>query len=134
MKILVTGGAGYIGSHTIIELINQGFTDILSIDNYINSKEDVYDRIKEISGVSIDYFDIDMTDAKKLDLFFEKHQIDAVIHFAALKSVPESVDYPENYYRNNILSLLNLLNSMKELDKIIHHRNQSVYSAILETN
>ena len=108
-KVIVAGGAGYIGSHTIIELIDSGF-DVVSFDNYLNSSEDTYDRIEEITGKRIAFEVVDLTDRNKTSDAFSKHS-DAVgvIHFAALKSVPDSVARPLEYYRNNNDSLLNTM-------------------------
>lgn len=129
MNILVTGGAGYIGSHTIIELIDQGFNNIFSIDNYLNSSENTYKKVEAISGVKINYSTVDLTNRAELTSFFKNNEMDAVIHFAALKSVPDSVDFPEQYYRNNIISLLNLLATMKEfnVNRLIFSSSCSIY-------
>lgn len=128
-KILVTGGAGYIGSHTIIELISEGYT-VISADNYSNSTETTYERIKKITGVDIKYYNVDLCDpvlTKKI--FAENPSIKGIIHFAALKSVPESVEQPLLYYRNNINSLLNILECMKEFNTrdLIFSSSCSVY-------
>jgi len=112
-KILITGGTGYIGSHTTVELIEEGF-DAIIIDNLYNSEADVVDRIHKITGVKPLLEVLDLCDQKKLDRFIQKHRdILAVIHFAAFKAVGESVNKPLDYYRNNILSLVNLLDVMK---------------------
>jgi UDP-glucose 4-epimerase len=112
-KILITGGTGYIGSHTTVELIEEGF-DAIIIDNLYNSEADVVDRIHKITGVKPLLEVLDLCDQKKLDRFIQKHRdILAVIHFAAFKAVGESVTKPLDYYRNNILSLVNLLDVMK---------------------
>jgi len=112
-KILVTGGTGYIGSHTVVELIGEGFEPII-IDNLYNSEAEVINRIQKITGVKSQLDVFDLCDHDKLDLFIKKHQdISAVIHFAAYKAVGESVNKPLDYYRNNLLSLVNLLESMK---------------------
>jgi UDP-glucose 4-epimerase len=113
-KILVTGGTGYIGSHTSVELIEKGYKVII-IDNLYNSEADVIDRIEIITGVKPQLEVFDLCNSEKLKLFFSKHNdIDAVIHFAALKAVGESVNKPLEYYRNNLLSLVNLLDSMRQ--------------------
>jgi len=114
MKILVTGGAGYIGSHTILELIELGYKDIISVDNYLNSTPQTYDRIKKITNRSITHYDIDLADTRSTKVFFDEHKFDGIIHFAALKSVPESVSHPDLYYRNNLTSLLNILDAIKK--------------------
>lgn len=112
-KILVTGGTGYIGSHTAVELINEGF-EVTIIDNLYNSEAEVIDRIEQISGVRPELNVFDLCDREKLSLFFEKNNnVDAIIHFAAYKAVGESVHKPLDYYRNNLLSLVNLLDAMK---------------------
>lgn len=112
-KILVTGGTGYIGSHTSVELIEEGF-DVIIVDNLYNSEAEVADRIKMITGTRPALEVFDLCDSKKLDRFFQKHNdITSIIHFAAYKAVGESVNKPLEYYRNNILSLINLLDAMK---------------------
>lgn len=112
-KILVTGGTGYIGSHTAVELIQEGF-EVVIIDNLYNSEATVIDRIEKITGVKPGLEVFDLCDKEKTDQFFNKNKnIAAVIHFAAYKAVGESVNKPLDYYRNNLLSLVNLLDSMK---------------------
>jgi UDP-glucose 4-epimerase len=112
-KILVTGGTGYIGSHTTVELIEDGFEPII-IDNLYNSEAVVVDRIQKITGVKPHLEIFDLCDQEKLDRFIQKNNdISAVIHFAAYKAVGESVNKPLEYYRNNLLSLINLLDIMK---------------------
>ncbi len=113
-KIIVTGGTGYIGSHTCVELIEAGF-EVVIIDNLYNSEEFVAERISEITGVKPHLEIIDICDKIKIDEFFEKHKdISAIIHFAAYKAVSESVSKPLDYYRNNLISLMNLLGAMKK--------------------
>lgn len=113
-KIVVTGGTGYIGSHTTVELIEQGF-EVILIDNLYNSEATVVERIFKITGVRPVLEVFDLCDQKKLDSFMQKHSgINAIIHFAAYKAVGESVDKPLDYYRNNLLSLINLLAAMKK--------------------
>jgi UDP-glucose 4-epimerase len=113
-KILVTGGTGYIGSHTAVELINEGF-EVAIIDNLYNSEKEVIDRIEKISGKKPSLEIIDICDQKKLDVYFSNNKdISAIIHFAAYKAVSESVAKPLEYYRNNLGSLINLLDSMKK--------------------
>lgn len=112
-KILVTGGTGYIGSHTSVELINEGF-DLVIIDNLNNSEAEVIDRIHKITGFKPVLEVFDLCDPEKLESFFRKNtNIEAIIHFAAHKAVSESVKKPLDYYRNNLLSLINILDSMK---------------------
>ncbi len=113
-KILVTGGTGYIGSHTAVELINQGF-DVVVVDNLSNSQERSLDGVQEITGIRPPFERFDLCDAEKLEEFLQKYpDIDAIIHFAAYKSVGESVREPLKYYHNNLVSLMNLLAAMKE--------------------
>jgi UDP-glucose 4-epimerase len=115
-KILVTGGTGYIGSHTAVELINQGF-DVVVVDNLSNSQERSLDGIREITGIRPAFERFDLCDAEKLEAFLGKYpDIDAIIHFAAYKSVGESVREPLKYYHNNLVSLMNLLEAMKKHD------------------
>jgi UDP-glucose 4-epimerase len=114
MKILVTGGTGFIGSHTVVELQEAGY-DVLIADNLVNSEKDVVDRIGEITGTTPVFELIDLSQPDEVALLFSKHSdIKAVIHFAALKGVGDSVDRPLEYYRNNIFSLVNLLEEMKK--------------------
>src|ERR1051326_1159891 len=111
MKILVTGGAGYIGSNTILELLKNENMEVISADNFRNSYPEVFGRIEKISGKKIGNYNIDLCDAAATRSIFEKEKnIAAVIHFAALKSVPESVAKPQLYYDNNNGSLKNILN------------------------
>jgi UDP-glucose 4-epimerase len=111
-KILVTGGCGYIGSHTIIDLLDHGF-DVLSVDNLVNSDEKVLAGIEKITGRKVNNAIFDLCDREKTRSFFDQHQdIDGIIHFAALKSVGESVEKPLLYFRNNLTSLVNILEMM----------------------
>lgn len=113
-KILVTGGTGYIGSHTAVELIAEGF-DVVIIDNLYNSEAGVIDGIEKISGVRPALEIFDLCDRNKVDDFFARHRdLSAIIHFAAYKAVGESVNKPLEYYRNNLVSLMNLLENMKK--------------------
>ncbi len=108
--ILITGGAGYIGSHTIIELMESTNYNVISIDNLSNSSISTYERIYQITGKKITHYEIDLCDANALDAFFQTEKgIIGIIHFAAFKSVSESVALPHKYYHNNINSLLNIL-------------------------
>lgn len=111
--ILVTGGMGYIGSHTVVELIENGYTPII-VDNLDNSKIEVLNRIEKITGVRPTFYELDVRDEVKLDEVFKAHKIDAVIHFAGLKSVGESCQKPGLYFDNNIRSTSTLLNVMKQ--------------------
>jgi len=113
-KILVTGGTGYIGSHTAVELINEGF-EVVIVDNLSNSKLDSLDGIEKITGVRPAFEKIDLRSKSKTGLLFKKYpDIEAIIHFAAYKAVGESVSRPMKYYRNNLVSLLNLLELMQQ--------------------
>jgi len=112
-KIVVTGGTGYIGSHTTVELIEEGF-DVVIIDNLYNSEAEVVERIFQITGIKPELNVLDVCDTEKLNSFFKKYNdITGMIHFAAYKAVGESVNKPLEYYRNNLLSLINLLEAMK---------------------
>lgn len=112
-KILVTGGTGYIGSHTAVELIGEGY-NVIIIDNLYNSDAEVVDRIEKITGTRPQFEIFDLCDKKLTDLFFKNNKdISAVIHFAAYKAVGESVIKPLEYYRNNLVSLINLLDAMQ---------------------
>lgn len=113
--ILVTGGTGYIGSHTTVELISEGY-DVIIVDNLSNSNINVLEGIERITGVKPVFYNVDCNDEPKIDEIFGKHKIDGVIHFAASKAVGESVEKPLLYYRNNILSLIVILQSMKKYD------------------
>lgn len=109
-KILVTGGAGYIGSHTVVELIEKGFETII-VDDLSNSSIEVIDNIEKITGIRPEFEQVNISDSEKTDFLFKKHKnISAIIHFAAFKAVGESVQKPLHYYHNNLVSLINLLN------------------------
>lgn len=129
MSILITGGAGYIGSHTLIELINKGYKDLISVDNYSNSTASTYKRVEKITGVAVKHYNIDLTNKDSCELLFEQEKIDSIIHFAAFKSVPESVANPLSYYRNNLDSLINLLECCDKYNchKFIFSSSCSVY-------
>ena len=128
MKILVTGGTGYIGSHTTVELLNAGY-EVVIIDNLCNSKEEVIGKIEEITGKKVKFYLGDVADKKIISKIFSKEGIDAVIHFAGLKAVGESVSKPLEYYRNNLDSTLSLLEVMKEYNckKIVFSSSATVY-------
>ena len=113
MSVLVTGGAGYIGSHTVIELINAGFEPVI-VDNFSNSKPAVLERIRAITGRDVKLYDADCCDKKALCEVFEKESIDSVIHFAGYKAVGESVKKPLMYYSNNLISTLTLVDIMQK--------------------
>ena len=111
-KILVTGGLGYIGSHTVVELQQSGF-EVVIIDNLSNSKIDVLEKITSITGIEPLFLNIDLKEKKEVSCFFESHKIEGIIHFAAYKAVGESVQKPLEYYENNIGSLVNILDGMR---------------------
>jgi UDP-glucose 4-epimerase len=113
MNILVTGGAGYIGSHTCVELLNEGH-DVVVIDNLCNSKQESLKRVEEITGKSVTFYSVDLLDKTGLENVFSKHKIDAVIHFAALKAVGESVREPLRYYHNNVTGTITLCEVMQK--------------------
>lgn len=130
MKILVTGGTGYIGSHTCVELLNKGY-EVVVFDNLYNSKIEVVDKIEKITGKKIKFYKADMTDKESMRPVFEEHTFDAVIHFAGLKAVGESVAKPLLYYQNNIAGTLNLCEMMNEYGckKIIFSSSATVYGS-----
>ncbi|MEL6254824.1 MAG: UDP-glucose 4-epimerase GalE [Bacteroidota bacterium] len=131
--ILITGGTGYIGSHTAIEIINQGKYEVISIDNQMNSSLTTLDRIEEITGKRMLNYSVDLCDLKEVENIFEKHtDIVGVIHFAALKAVGESVAKPLLYYRNNFDSLLNMLHCCEkyEVSNFIFSSSCTVYGDI----
>lgn len=113
MAVLVTGGVGYIGSHTSIELLEEGY-DVVIVDNLCNSDKMVLERIEELSGKTPKFYEIDITDKEKMEVIFKENEIDSIIHFAAFKAVGESVSMPIEYYSNNIGSTLVLLDLMKK--------------------
>lgn len=128
MKILVTGGAGYIGSHTTIELLNKGH-EVVIVDNLVNASVESIRRVEKISGVSIPFYEVDLLDKDALSAVFVKEKVDAVIHFAALKAVGESVQKPLKYYENNITGTLNLCEVMTqhEVFNIVFSSSATVY-------
>ena len=128
MSILVTGGAGFIGSHTVVELLEEN-EDIIIVDNFINSKPEVLERIKEITNKNFKFYEVDLLDKENLEIVFKENKIEAVIHFAGLKAVGESVEKPIEYYHNNITGTLVLLELMKKYGckKIIFSSSATVY-------
>lgn len=128
MKILVTGGTGYIGSHTIVELLNKNY-DVIAIDNFYNSKKDVINKIKKITNKSFKFYEGNVCDKNILEKIFNENKIDVVIHFAGYKAVGESVEKPIMYYRNNIDSTLSLIEVMNKFNckKLVFSSSATVY-------
>lgn len=128
MKILVTGGAGYIGSHTTVELLNNGY-DVVMIDNFSNSKRDVLDKIKTITNKDFKFYEGDVCDEKIMNKIFDENEIDVVIHFAGYKAVGESVSKPIMYYMNNVNSTLVLCDVMRKHNckKLVFSSSATVY-------
>lgn len=127
-KILVTGGTGYIGSHTVVELVENG-EDVVIVDNFSNSSPDVLDRLEEITGKRVRFYEVDILDEEKLEQVFKENEIESVIHFAGLKAVGESVAKPVEYYHNNITGTLVLLKLMQKYNckKIVFSSSATVY-------
>ena len=129
MAVLITGGAGFIGSHAAVEFLNKGY-ELVILDNFSNSKPCVLDRIKQITGKEFRFYEIDLLDKPALDRMFEEcPDIDSCIHFAGLKAVGESVRMPLTYYHNNLTGTINLCNSMKEhnVKTIVFSSSATVY-------
>ena len=128
MKILVTGGTGYIGSHTCVELI-QNNHEVVIVDNLYNSKKDVLDKIEKITGVKPKFYEIDILDSNKLEDVFKENKFDAVIHFAGYKAVGESVSIPLTYYKNNIAGSINLYELMNKYNvkNLVFSSSATVY-------
>src|SRR5574344_1038958 len=128
MAVLVTGGAGFIGSHTAVELLNSG-KDIVIIDNFSNSKPEAIEAIKKITGKDFKFYKEDYLDRKALEKIFEENKIDSVINFAGFKAVGESVQKPIEYYTNNISGALVLLDTMKKygVKKFVFSSSATVY-------
>lgn len=128
MKILVTGGAGYIGSHTVIALL-QAKHDVVVVDNYVNSCAAALSRVKKITGVDFNSYEVDLLNYDALENVFKKEKIDAVIHFAGLKAVGESVAHPLRYYNNNLTGTLNLLSLMEKykVNNFVFSSSATVY-------
>ena len=128
MAILVTGGTGYIGSHTVVELLEIG-KDIVVVDNFSNSRPEVIENIKKITNKDFKFYEVDILDEEKLNQVFQENEIDAVIHFAGLKAVGESVKKPLEYYYNNITGTLILLKVMRKYNckKIVFSSSATVY-------
>ena len=129
MNVLVTGGAGYIGSHTCVELLERGYGVIVA-DNLVNSSAKSLERVQQITGKSLDFYEIDVRDRAAMDRIFEKHDINCAIHFAGLKAVGESVAMPLEYYDNNLNSTITLCRAMKDhgVKNIVFSSSATVYS------
>lgn len=128
--ILVTGGLGYIGSHTVVELLKKG-ERLVVMDNLSNSKETMIEKIKQITGVGFIFYKTDLLDKEGMKKIFRENKIDSVIHFAGLKAVGESVEKPLEYYKNNVVGTINLLEVMKEfnVNKMVFSSSATVYGA-----
>ena len=128
MAILVTGGTGFIGSHTIVELLNEN-NDVVVLDNFCNSKPVVLERIKQITGKTVKFYEADLLDYDAIDKIFSENEIDSVIHFAGLKAVGESVLQPLRYYHNNLTGTFNLCNVMQKhgTKRIVFSSSATVY-------
>lgn len=128
MAVLVTGGAGYIGSHTVVELLNADY-DVVIVDNFANSKPEVLNRIKTITGKDFKFYEVDILDKEALLDIFAQESIDSVIHFAGYKAVGESVAKPIEYYHNNVTGSLMLLDAMRESEvkNIVFSSSATVY-------
>ena len=128
MKILVTGGVGYIGSHTVIQLVENG-NEVVIVDNLSNSKIEALKKVEEITNTKIKFYEVDLLEKEKLNQIFVDENIDAVIHFAGLKAVGESVEIPLHYYNNNVVGTLNLLEVMvkNNVQKLVFSSSATVY-------
>lgn len=130
MSVLVTGGAGYIGSHTCVEILTAGY-EIVVVDNFANSKPEVLKRIEEITGKTFKFYEVDLLNKDQLDKVFRENAFEAVIHFAGLKAVGESVKFPLCYYRNNLMGTLILCEVMQKygVKKLVFSSSAAVYGA-----
>lgn len=130
MAILVTGGAGYIGSHTVVQLLENGY-EVVVVDNFINSKPEALRRIEKISGKTFKFYEADLLDRPAVEKIFEENKIDSVIHFAGLKAVGESVHKPLLYYHNNLTSTFNLCDVMAKhnVKKLVFSSSATVYGS-----
>ena len=128
MKVLVTGGAGYIGSHICVELIEAGH-DVLVIDDFSNSKPEVLEYIKDITGKEVQFYEFNILDEEKTEEVFKENKIDSIIHCAAFKAVGESVEKPIEYYTNNLMSTLVVAKMMKKygVNNIVFSSSATVY-------
>lgn len=129
MNVLVTGGAGYIGSHTCVELLEKGY-GVVVVDNLVNSSAKSLERVEQITGKSLDFYQNDVRDRDAMERIFSKHDIDCVIHFAGLKAVGESVAMPLEYYDNNLYSTVVLCETMRDhgVKNIVFSSSATVYS------
>jgi len=123
ITVLVTGGTGYIGSHCIVELLNSGY-EVVVVDNLVNSHSGALVRVQQLTGKSVVFYEVDLLDAASVDAVFKQHKITYVIHFAAIKAVGESMQFPLNYYKNNVIGTINLVEAMKK-----HGVTQLVFSS-----
>lgn len=128
MTVLVTGGAGYIGSHTLVELLQAGYK-VVAADNFVNSSEEALNRVKDITGKNFKFYKMDLQEKWEFRKIFEENKIDSVIHFAGLKAVGESVETPLRYYSNNLTSTLNLCELMHQYDvkNLVFSSSATVY-------
>lgn len=128
MNILVTGGAGYIGSHTCVELLNNNYT-VIAVDNFYNSKAETIDNIRKITNKEITFYKADVTDEEAMESIFANHKIDGIIHFAGLKAVGESVEKPLEYYYNNLVSTMVLTKLCRKynVNKFVFSSSATVY-------
>jgi UDP-glucose 4-epimerase len=128
MTVLVTGGAGYIGSHTLVELLQAGY-EVVAADNFVNSSEEALNRVKDITGKNFKFYKMDLQEKWEFRKIFEENKIDSVIHFAGLKAVGESVEIPLRYYSNNLTSTLNLCELMHQYDvkNLVFSSSATVY-------
>lgn len=128
MAILITGGAGYIGSHTLVELLQTDY-EIVAVDNFVNSSEEAINRVRNITGKNLKFYQADLQEKDAVEKIFRENQIDSVIHFAGLKAVGESVSIPLRYYSNNLQSTLNLCEIMKQyqVKKLVFSSSATVY-------
>ncbi len=128
MNVLVTGGAGFIGSHTVVELLNEGY-DVIVVDNLCNANQEALNRIEKITGKKVTFYETDVRNAAEMENIFATHKIDWVIHFAGLKAVGESVAKPIEYYDNNLISTLVLVETMKKfgVKNIVFSSSATVY-------
>jgi len=129
MAVLITGGAGYIGSHTCVEMINAGY-DVVIIDNLVNSSPVAVERIEKITGKKVPFYQADVRDRSILDKIFAEHEIDSAVHFAGLKAVGESCKIPLDYYDNNLISTLRLCEALRDhgAKKIVFSSSATVYA------